>query len=103
VTLSALFGMIVGVVAAGLWWRASRISWTVGREPGMLSGDYGPRKSGFFGKKTHYAAGGIEPYLNDVSKWNSRAALVTALATALPMICWAVQTIADLWTRAATH
>ena len=100
-TLSAFFGIVgstVGVVAAGLWAYASCIRWTVGREPGMVPGENGPRKEGFFGKM-YFTPNALGPYLNDVSKWNSRA----AIATALSMICWAFQTFADLWTRAATH
>ena len=95
--ISAGFGFAapaVGILAAGLWGYASRIRLTMGREPGMLPGDNGPPKKGFFGK-TYFTPNALGPYLNDVSKWNSLA----ATATALSMFCWAVQTFADLLTR----
>ena len=87
---SGFAGFALGLLAASLWLYASRIKWTMGRERGMLPADNGPR-IGLFGK-TYFAPGALEPYLNDVSKWNSRA----AFATALSMLCWAAQTLADL-------
>lgn len=92
VTLSAVFGLIgsvLGIVAAVLWLHASRISWTTGREPGMLPGDYGPH-SGKWWTTTYYIA--QEPYLEAVGKWNRRA----ARATAASMFLWACQTLGGL-------
>ena len=91
-TLSAFFGYAggaVGFLAAGLWGYASCIKWIMGREPGMLPGDNGPRKAffGFFGEK-YFTPNALGPYLSAVSKWNSRA----AAATAVSMLCWVIQT-----------
>jgi hypothetical protein len=54
--------------------------------------NYGPRR-GKWCALTYYVA--QEPYLQDVSKWNCYAAIATAVA----MACWAVQTLADLFTH----
>jgi hypothetical protein len=99
-TLPSLFGIVgaaIGIVAAGLWYYASRIRWTTARELKMLPGDNGPHGE-FFGK-TYFMPGGLEAYQNDIGKWNSRA----ALATALSMTCWALQTIADVLSCAPSH
>ncbi len=94
-TLSAFFGIIasvVGLVAAGLWLYASRIKWSIERERGMLPGEYGPRLGRFF-TPDYFAEGGLEPYLKAVGKWNSRAAVATAVA----VFCSVCQTVTDLY------
>jgi hypothetical protein len=83
--LSVFFGL----GAAGLWFKASRIGWTMARERGMTTADFGPRR-GKWWAETYYVD--QEPYLKAVGYWNGLA----AIATAVSVLC---QTLAGLVAR----
>lgn len=82
-TVFGFAGAFIGILAAFLWFRASRLKWNVGRE-GRQLGDYA-RHQGEYATPND-----LEVYLNDVGKLNSCAAFVTGLS----MLCWAGQTLA---------
>jgi len=89
--LSMIFGVagaIIGLLAACLWLRASCINWNVGRQ-GRLLGDYSQHPGEFAGPNE------LDLFLKSVGEWNKRA----AFATAVSMLCWAAQTITDLYAR----
>ncbi len=86
--LSTIFGFagaIIGFLAACLWLRASCINWNIGRQ-GRSLGDYSQHPGEFAGPNE------LDLFLKCVGDWNKRA----ALATAVSMLFWAAQTIADL-------
>jgi hypothetical protein len=89
--LSAILGVVgaaFGIGAAVLWLWASCLKWRVGRE-GRQLGDYSHHPGEFAGPNE------LGPYFEAVGRWNSRAAIVTAIA----ILFWAGQTIADLCSR----
>jgi hypothetical protein len=85
-------GAFCGVIAAGFWACASKISWRVGRV-GMALGHCNSPPGSYHGPSD------LEAYLRRVSTLNWLAALFSAISMSL----WAAQAIAPTLCALASH